>query len=45
MGDAVVGICCRMPYQEEVDEVFRQVEEDLHLQALAFMGGFNHHSI
>lgn len=45
MDDTVVGICCRLPYQEEVDEVFRQLEEALHLQALVFMEGFNHHSI
>lgn len=38
IGDALVGIYCRLPHWE-ADKVFRQQEEALHLQAL---GGFNH---
>lgn len=40
MDDALVGICCRLPHQE-ADEVCRQEEEALHLQAAMFTGGFN----
>jgi len=38
MGSAVADICYRLPHQEEVDEIFRPLEEVSHLQALVFMG-------
>ncbi|GAB0207491.1 hypothetical protein GRJ2_003214800 [Grus japonensis] len=47
MGAVVLGICYRLPDQEEVvDEAFfKQLEEASHLQALALMGNFNHPDI
>lgn len=45
MGDAVVAICCRLPHQEVDYKIFKQLEGALHLQALVFMEGFNHHNI
>jgi len=39
----VVGVCYRPHDQEELEEpFFRQLEEVSHLQALIFLGQFNH---
>lgn len=43
-GSTVVGICYRLPSQEEVEHeaFFRHLEEASHLQAGIFMEDFNH---
>lgn len=46
MGDTVVGVCYRMPDQEEAAEAFfRQLEETSCSQALALMGILNYPDI
>ena len=44
-GDAIVGLCYRLPEQEEVDEAFRQLEDASYLQALVLMRDLSYLSI
>lgn len=43
MGDTMVGVCHRLPDQEEASEAFfRQLEETSHSQAVALLGILNY---
>lgn len=42
MGDVVMGVCYRLPQQEEADEPFQQQQEESYSYALVFMGHFNY---
>lgn len=44
VGDVVMGVCCRLPHQEEAvhDAFFKQLEEASRLQDLVLRGDFNH---